>query len=79
MRINKLMVLIFRGNLLLFIDRFLNYQIIRWFALTLILSTPKVISLCQQYRVRPVCTSVQSDQALYCWADQLQVLILISR
>ena len=27
----------------------------------------KVISLCHQYRARPACTSVQSDQALYCW------------
>ena len=26
-----------------------------------------VISLCHQYRARPACTSVQSDQALYCW------------
>ena len=27
----------------------------------------KVISLCHQYRARPAFTSVQSDQALYCW------------
>ena len=33
---------------------------------TLILEA-KVISLCHQYRARPACTSVQSDQALYCW------------
>ena len=41
----------------------------------------KVISLCHQYRARPACTSVQSDQALYCsilLPDQLKVLILIS-
>ena len=35
--------------------------------LTLILPTPKVISLCHQYRGRQACTSVQFDQALYCW------------
>ena len=35
--------------------------------LTLILPTPKVISFCHQYRARPACTSVQSDQSLYCW------------
>ena len=35
------------------------------YILTLIL--PKVISLCHQYRARPTCTTVQSDQALYCW------------
>ena len=35
--------------------------------LTLILPEPKVNSLCPQYRVKPACTSVQSDQALYCW------------
>ena len=39
--------------------------------LTLCLPTPKVISLCHQYRVRPVCTSVQSDQALYFWQTNL--------
>ena len=26
-----------------------------------------MISLCLQYRARSACTSVQSDQALYCW------------
>ena len=49
--------------------------------LTLILPTPKVISLwCHQYRARPTCTSVQCDQALYCWptSSWYQVLILIS-
>ena len=30
--------------------------------LTLILSEPKVISLCHQYRARSACTSLQSDQ-----------------
>ena len=32
--------------------------------LTIILPTPKMISLSHQYRARPACTSVQSDQAL---------------
>ena len=35
--------------------------------LALILLKPNVISLCHQYRARPGCTSMQSDQALYCW------------
>ena len=35
--------------------------------LTFILREPKVISLCHQYITRPACTSVQSDQVLYCW------------
>ena len=35
--------------------------------LTLILLTPKVTSLCHHYRARPARTSMQSDQALYCW------------
>ena len=35
--------------------------------LTLILPTPKVMRLCHQYRARPACTSLQADQALYCW------------
>ena len=35
--------------------------------LTLIPPTPKVNRLRHQYRARPACTSVQSDQALYCW------------
>ena len=26
-----------------------------------------MIDLCNQYRARPACTNVQSDQALYCW------------
>ena len=33
--------------------------------LTLISLKPKVINLCHQYRARPTCTSMQSDQALY--------------
>ena len=35
--------------------------------LTLILLEPEVISLYHQYRPRPHCKSVLSDQALYCW------------
>ena len=35
--------------------------------LTLPLLEPKIISLCHLYRGRPACTSMQSDQALYCW------------
>ena len=46
--------------------------------LTLILPTPKVISLCYLYRARPACTSVQSDQALYCWLTNFKVFPLIS-
>ena len=34
--------------------------------LTLIPLEPKVISLSHQYRARPACISVQSDQAVYC-------------
>ena len=45
--------------------------------LTLILPIPKVISLCQQYRARPACTFLQSDQALFLWLPNCQVLILI--
>ena len=46
--------------------------------LTIILLESKVISLCHHNRARPACTSVQSDQALYCiLADQLKILILI--
>ena len=35
--------------------------------LTLTLPKLKEISLCHQYRARIACTSVQSDEALYCW------------
>ena len=35
--------------------------------LTVILLEPKVLSICHQYTARPAQTSVQSDQALYCW------------
>ena len=55
---------------------------IRMTLLTLILPTPKVISLCYQCRARPGCTSVQSDQAIYTvyilLVDLLKVFILIS-
>ena len=42
------------------------------FSLTLILLEPKVISVCQQYRARPACTSVQSDLVLYRWMSNFQ-------
>jgi hypothetical protein len=32
----------------------------------------KALSLCHRYRARPACTSVQSDQALYCWLTKLK-------
>ena len=35
--------------------------------LTLILLEANVFSFCHQYRVRPACTSMQPDQASYCW------------
>ena len=37
--------------------------------LILILLETKVIGLGHQYRARSACTSVQSDQALYCWLE----------
>ena len=46
--------------------------------LTLILLELIVVGLCHQYRARPACTSVQSDQVLYCWLTNFQNLILIS-
>ena len=45
--------------------------------LTLILLKPKVISLCHQHRIRPVSTSLHSDQAPLL-ADKLKVLIIAS-
>ena len=45
---------------------------------TLILLEHKVICLCHQYRARPACTFVQSDQALYCWLTNSIFLILLS-
>ena len=42
--------------------------------LTLILPTPKVISICHQYRARPACIPMQSDQALYCWLANVKFL-----
>ena len=33
-------------------------------------------NFCNQYRARPACTSIQSDQGSILLADQLQVLIL---
>ena len=40
---------------------------IRYICCTPILLDAKMISLCHQYRARADCTSVHSDQALYCW------------
>ena len=40
--------------------------------LTLILLKPKVINFCHEYRARPVCTSMQSVQALYCCLTYLK-------
>ena len=34
-------------------------------------------SLCHQYRARPACTSVQSDQTLYCWLINFKSLKMI--
>ena len=50
-------------------SKYQNYQETwqKTHSFTHILSEPKMISLCHQYIVRPVCISVQSDQALYCW------------
>ena len=48
------------------------------YVLTLILSKPKMISssLCHQYRTRPACMSMHSDQALTLLTDQFQVFTL---
>ena len=35
---------------------------------------PKVICFCHQYRARPACTSMKSDQALYCWLAKFKYL-----
>ena len=50
---------------------FLSYDNI----LTLILAKQRVISLCHQYKARPACTSMQSDQALllYCWLTNIDI------
>ena len=48
-----------------FISPLVHYFIVN--TLIHILLRPKVISLCHQYRATPAGTSVQSDQALYCW------------
>ena len=37
---------------------------------------PKVISLCHQYRAWTACTSVLSDQALYCWLTNFSEIIM---
>ena len=40
----------------------------------LTLPTPKVITICHQYRARPSCTPVQSDQSLNCWLTNFKFL-----
>ena len=51
-----------------FFNLFLFYTVLfNLCLLTLNQPKPKVISLCHQYKARPACTSVQSDQALCCW------------
>ena len=51
-------------NMTLVIDKYVYISL----SLTLFLpESLEVISLCHQYRTRLACTSVQSDQALYCW------------
>ena len=47
-------------------------------SLTLTLLVLKLISLWNHYRARLAFTSMQSDQAQYCWLNNYQVLILIS-
>ena len=41
--------------------------------LTLLLLEPNVISICQQYRARPACTSMQTDMALYRWPTNFKL------
>ena len=52
----------------------LQYSILHLRDEMLILSLlkAKVIILFHQYRVRPACTFIQSDQALYCWMTNLK-------
>ena len=57
------------SNILIVLDRLEK--------LTLILLEPKVISLCHLYRTRPACSSVQSDQALYCWQTNFRFSSLV--
>ena len=38
----------------------------------------KKINLCHKYRAWPAFTSMQSNQALYCWLTNFKVLILTS-
>ena len=42
----------------------------------LILLEPKVISLCHHHRARPPCTSMQSEQALYCWLTKFTFIYI---
>ena len=75
-----LFIIIFGKEKYIKIRSFITHNALLEWCLTLILLEPKVISICHQYRARLACTSVQSDQALYCWLTnyQLQIIILIS-
>ena len=59
-----------------------NFKIFRFkpvrYYFTLTLLEPKVIGLCYQYRARPTCKSMQSDQALYCWLTRFKFSSWIS-
>ena len=46
------------------------------YILTLNLLKLKEISFCHLYRASPASTSVQSDQALYCWLINSQVILI---
>ena len=63
----KMLLLTFRhqtsGNDCTFIELDNFYML----SLTLILMETKLTSLCRQNRARPACTSMQPNQALYCW------------
>ena len=56
-------------------NTFLSLYYEKTFTLILILLGPKVISLCHQNRARPACVPMQSDQAVYHFADQIIILI----
>ena len=47
-----------------FVSSLIYFLILYVYALTFTLLELKVISLCHQYRARPACKSVQSEQAL---------------
>jgi hypothetical protein len=51
-------------------DRFLHFFMCQIYS-------ANVVSHCHQYRTRPTCTSMQSDQALYCQFNLAQSFILV--